>query len=231
MGELIEMTKDLRPVFSCLLALSSLCFLSLSSRRWTLTSVSQDSLKNECKRKKMRERGEGRGGMVKKKKKNWAHINEFTAGAAQSSSRGWPQNWGMCVCACVCARERVKERERKTMWVRSFTWEVNKDDAHACKRILANCLVKGSRTAVSLPETTLVRRGKMFFLEELITQHPPKHRTHTLARTHNVTTARVWIQSGRFHRQASPFVLNLHTVASGPIDRGEGRERQGGLGV
>ena len=55
--------------------------------------------------------------------------------------------------------------------------------------------------------------------------------THTLARTHNVTTARVWIQSGRFHRQASPFVLNLHTVASGPIDRGEGRERQGGLGV
>lgn len=73
--------------------------------------------------------------------------------------------------------------------------------------------------------------GKDVFLEELITQHPPKHRTRTLARTHNVTTARVWIQSGRFHRQASPFVLNLHTVASGPIDRGEGRERQGGLGV
>lgn len=37
------------------------------------------------KEKKMRERGEGGVGGGGK---NWAHINEFTAGAAQSSSGG-----------------------------------------------------------------------------------------------------------------------------------------------
>ena len=41
--------------------------------------------------------------------KNWAHINEFTAGAVQSSSGGWPHNWGMCV--CECKRERERERQ------------------------------------------------------------------------------------------------------------------------
>lgn len=53
-----------------------------------------------------RKKGGGVGANGLKKKKNWVHINEFTAGAAQSCSGGMTSQLGnVCVCVCVCVRD------------------------------------------------------------------------------------------------------------------------------
>lgn len=96
------------------------------------------------------------GVLVKKKKeekKTWAHINEFTARAAQSSSRGMTSRLGN-VCASACKREHGKD---------SIVGPTSR----------FRCEVAGARARNKLLLMTKVCVAeKMFSLEEPITQQP-----------------------------------------------------------